>query len=45
MKETLTPEYFSKSEAKDTHAKERLKNLVQSLGEEDNPVIMKIILK
>ena len=45
MKETLTAEYFSKSEAKNLHAKERLKNLVQSLGDEDNPVIMKIILK
>jgi len=45
MKETLTSEYFTKSEAIDTQAKERLKNLVHSLGDEDNPVIMKIILK
>ena len=45
MKEMLTSEYFSKSEAKDQQAKERLKNLVQSLGDEDNPVIMKVILK
>ena len=45
MKEDLTADYFSKSDAKDPHAKERLKNLVHSLGDEDNPVIMKIILK
>ena len=45
MKETLTSEFFSKSEAKDTQAKERLKKLVHSLGDEDNPIIMKISLK
>ena len=45
MKEILTSEYFSNSEAKDPQAKERLKNLVDSLDDEDNPVIMKVILK
>ena len=45
MKEELTPEYFSKSDAIDMEAKERLKNLVQTLDDEDNPVIMKIIMK
>ena len=45
MKETLTPEYFSMSETKYPQSKELLKNLVQSLKEEDNSVIMKVILK
>ena len=45
MKEILTSDFLSKSEAKDQQAKERLKNLVKSLEDEDNPVIMKVILK
>ncbi len=45
MKEKLTPEYLSAAKAKDPQAKERLKQLVGRLTKNDNPVLMKIILK
>jgi hypothetical protein len=43
--DTLTPEYFAKSPAKYPNKKEKLKDLVDSLDENDNPVIMIITLK
>ena len=45
MIETLTPEYFSSAKAKNPEAKHRLQQLVKNLKEEDNPVLMRIILK
>ena len=45
MKEELSSAHFSTAKAKDPEAKQRLMELVGKLKDEDNPVLMRVILK
>jgi len=45
MIEKFTPEYLSAAKAANPQAKQRLQQLVKNLKPEDNPVLMRVILK